>query len=65
MPKHLKNDAGVMCNVVKYTTTCSGCSCEIMQWDEKAQCALGMGCFECGYTGKRRMTMYIPLNEAI
>jgi hypothetical protein len=65
MPKHLKDANGVMCNVVKCTTTCSGCSCEIMEWDPKAQCPRGMGCFECGYTGKRRMIMYIPLNEEL
>lgn len=45
------------------TQECTGC-CELGEngqgaenypWDEKAQCYVGMGCHECGYTGKRRL----------
>jgi hypothetical protein len=46
---------------VKWTTTCSGCfnsedghPIGEYEFDEKAQCFKGMGCHECGYTGKRR-----------
>ena len=31
---HRRNDYGEMCEVVKFTQTCSGCSCEIMQSDK-------------------------------
>lgn len=68
---HRRNDAGVMCEVLKFTTSCSGCfelgdygsGSENYMWDEKAQCYRGDGCHECGYTGKRRETLYIPLTE--
>ncbi len=29
-------------------------------YDTKANCYVGMGCKECGYTGKRRHVMHIP-----
>lgn len=56
-----RNSQGEMCEVVKYTNTCSGCSCDVMEFDEKHGIPLGMGCHECGYKGKRRWVMYIPL----
>lgn len=59
---HRRNHKGEMCNVMKYTNTCSGCSCDVMEFDKKNGIPLGMGCHECGYTGKRRWTMYIPLS---
>lgn len=58
---HRRNKAGVMCSVVKYTYTCTGCSCDIMEADKNG-IPLGMGCHECGFTGKRRHCFYIPLN---
>ena len=69
MPRHLKDADGVMCEVLKYTTSCSGCmesgeyggNLHNYRWDEKAQCHIGDGCHECGYTGKRRETLYIPI----
>lgn len=64
---HRKNERGEMCEVVKYTDTCSGCTCDVMKADKNGV-PLGMGCEECGYTGKRRTVMYIPLsvfNESI
>jgi len=59
---HRKNIRGEMCEVVKYTDTCSGCRCDVMEADKNA-IPIGMGCEECGYTGKRRHTLYIPLSE--
>jgi len=59
---HRRNSAGEMCEVVKFTSTCSGCSCDIMKRDKNG-IDIGMGCEECGYTGKRRHVMYIPLKE--
>lgn len=59
---HRRNKAGVMCLVLKYTDTCSGCRCDIMQSDKNG-IAMGMGCEECGYTGKRRSVLYIPLTD--
>ena len=59
---HRRNDRGEMCEVIKFTWTCSGCSCPIMQ-NDKNGVPMGMGCDECGYTGKRRSTLYIPLTD--
>jgi len=51
-----------------YTTACSGCFeageygglAHRYAWDEKAQCRIGFGCEECGYTGKRRWSWWVP-----
>jgi hypothetical protein len=59
---HRRNREGVMCEVIKYTNTCSGCSCDIME-NDKNGVPIGMGCEECGYTGKRRHTLYVPLED--
>ncbi len=71
MPRHLRNDDGVMCEVVKFTSSCTGCfesgeyggNAHNYRWDAKAQCHIGFGCEECGYTGKRRQVLYIPINQ--
>jgi hypothetical protein len=71
MPRHLRNDDGVMCEVVKYTDSCTGCcesgeyGCNLHNYpfDAKAGCYIGSGCSECGYTGKRRVTLYIPVEQ--
>jgi hypothetical protein len=47
---------------VVWTTHCTGCTelgdygqdAHLSPWDAKAMCRIGMGCSECGYTGKRR-----------
>jgi len=59
---------GRLCELVSFTNTCSGC-CELSDghniygypYDEKAGCIIGSGCEECGYTGKRRQTYWIPI----
>ena len=69
--RHRRNMEGVMCEVVKFTTACSGCfeageyggNSSNYRWDSKAQCHIGNGCHECGFTGKRRGILYIPLAE--
>lgn len=60
---HRRNSEGVMCEVVKYTHPCSGCSCDC---SDGYGCDHGnSGCHECGYQGKRRVVMYIPLTQFI
>lgn len=59
---HRRNKKGEMCEVIKYTDTCSGCSCDIMQRDKNGV-DIGMGCDECGYSGKRRHVLYVPLKD--
>ncbi len=59
---------GVEGFVVRGTTHCSGCTelgdygggSEYYDFDMKAQCLVGTGCDECGYTGKRRQTYWAP-----
>ena len=55
--------------IVKSTESCTGChttnegySTGDYDYDEKAKCEIGSGCHECGYTGKRRSVMYIPVD---
>lgn len=40
-----------------YTGRCSGCSCGC---EGGCSCGDGMGCRECGYTGRRRMYFGFP-----
>lgn len=53
----------------KYTHTCSGCSesneghMSHYPYDAKAQCHIGSGCDECGYTGKVRDCFFIPFDH--
>jgi len=57
-----------VCYLGWYTMSCSGCfeSGDYMglahnyPYDQKAKCHIGAGCEECGYTGKRRLPVYIP-----
>lgn len=43
---------------VHYTSPCTGCSCDC---SDGHGCNHGnVGCFECGYTGKRRDSVPIP-----
>ncbi len=57
--------------MVRFTMSCPGC-CELGEYnglahlypyDKKAQCHIGAGCSECGYTGKRRMNEWVPFEE--
>jgi hypothetical protein len=55
---------------VTFTTSCSGC-CELGEYmgnahsypyDSKAQCHVGAGCHECGHSGKRRFSHWVPFD---
>ena len=58
--------------VVRCTVSCSGCcdlgencgSERLYPFDKKAGCRVGSGCDECGYTGKRRVDVWTPLEVA-
>lgn len=52
-----------------FTESCTGCfepgeymgMAHQYRWDDKAKCYVGIGCSECGYTGKRRNRWWCPL----
>lgn len=47
-----------------WTTACSGCHETVEGFcNEDGDPELGSGCRECGYTGKRRHDMWLPLKE--
>lgn len=56
----------------KFTRSCTGCYeggeynglAHNYPWDEKAQCRVGSGCEECGYTGKRVEHYPVPVKIA-
>lgn len=57
--------------IARWTASCSGChetnegyETGLYPYDKKAQCYVGAGCHECGYTGKRREAMWIPFDYA-
>lgn len=61
---------GEVCQMATWTHSCSGC-CEAgdyggllhrYKYDEKARCHIGAGCHECGYHGKVRTSMWVPLH---
>jgi hypothetical protein len=45
--------------VVRWTGACSGCVSD----EECVSHDIGAGCYECGYTGKRRREEWLPLAE--
>lgn len=51
---------GEVCTSEKYTSVCSGCSPDC----EYTSVSVGAGCFECGYTGKRRQSCPMPVKYA-
>lgn len=57
--------------IVHWTASCSGClesedgrPVGRYPFDAKARCSIGAGCSECGYTGKRRQSAWVPLDPA-
>lgn len=54
----------------KFTVSCSGCFdagdygglAHNYEYDKKAQCRIGAGCSECGYTGKRISSFPCPIS---
>lgn len=56
-------------HIVRWTQACSGChetnegyETGYYPYDKKAQCYVGAGCGECGYTGKRRREEWVPFD---
>ena len=42
-----------LANLANFSTVCSGCSSDTGE--------VGRGCRECGYSGRRRISMWVPL----
>lgn len=55
-------DGKKLLELAKWTSPCTGCSCD---GEYPCSCCTirGMGCPECGYTGKRRNSMWVPYME--
>jgi hypothetical protein len=60
---------GEVCEIARWTQTCSGCfnsedGHPIGEYpkDAKHGCFVGSGCDECGYRGKRRIEMWVPVS---
>lgn len=45
---------GRVCESAEWTAQCSGCTPDFAD--------RGFGCHECGYTGKRRRAMWVPID---
>ena len=54
----------IIFELAKWTSPCSGCSCECEYGCEYCGKA-GGGCHECGYTGKRRNSFWVPAGGTI
>ena len=55
--------------VTRWTESCTGCfefnegwGLEHYEYDAKHKCRIGAGCSECGYTGKRRASFWVPFD---
>lgn len=46
-----------VCEIATWTSACSGCS----EGRDYAVDEIGAGCTECGFTGKRRTSMWVPV----
>lgn len=61
-------DGRQLLDLCRYTSSCSGCFeagemgafANDYPWDERAQCRVGAGCRECGYSGKVRASHWVP-----
>ncbi len=52
---------GEVCITVSWSSACSGCSVGM----ENVICERGGGCYECGYTGRRCHSVWMPYRELI
>lgn len=50
---------GEVCESAGWSQACSGC---YEGYESNSAC--GIGCHECGYTGRRRCAMWVPLGVA-
>jgi hypothetical protein len=58
---------------IHFTDACSGCfeageygsQEHLYPMDKKHRCRIGAGCSECGYTGKRRHSMWVPWSPVL
>lgn len=65
-------DGATLLEVCTFTDACSGCFeggeygglAHHYAWDDKAKCRVGSGCHECGYTGKRKWSQWVPFVPA-
>lgn len=48
---------GDVCEVVQWSDSCSGCT---ESPEDLGRDFRGVGCRECGYTGRRRSAMFVP-----
>jgi|SRR5882757_2906332 len=55
--------------VTRWTGSCSGCfefnegwGLDSYEYDSKHKCYIGGGCSECGYTGKRHDSFWVPFD---
>lgn len=61
-------DGRQLLELCKATLSCSGCFeggeygglAHNYSYDEKAGCHVGIGCNECGFTGKSRLVTWVP-----
>lgn len=52
---------GKLCETIRWTQACSGCSCDC---GDGYGCNHGAGgCQECGYTGRVRQAMWMPYSR--
>lgn len=58
--KYALIDGGV-CEFTAFTTACSGCD---EGYEYGGNGTRGAGCFECGFTGRRRVEIWTPVCHA-
>lgn len=53
----------VWCTLASWTAPCSGCAegIDASRYDLRSGAPKGPGCRECGFTGKRRHRVWVPL----
>ena len=63
--KHYMISEGIVLELMRCTIACSGCSCDC------SSCSMGYGshgnggCRECGYTGRSRIAMWMPIDSML
>jgi hypothetical protein len=52
---------GILCSLGNWNDSCSGCTAS---YEEAGYADRGNGCDECGYTGRRKHSQWLPVNRA-